>query len=121
MGSDLSSSLEKECVWREHIKAWEKGVLSQQDYCLAQEIKFSSFGYWRKRFNREVKASVSPRFVEAKLPDSGQHKTPVIQILLTNGVRVGVSAEAPPEMIRILLNAVNPSFYIFLKIRAFTY
>ncbi len=36
--------------WTKQIKDWERSALSQGAYCAREEIKYSTFDYWRKQF-----------------------------------------------------------------------
>lgn len=38
--------------WRSHIEAWEATGLSQMAYCKANELTYSQFIYWRRKFQR---------------------------------------------------------------------
>lgn len=44
---------DEEAFWHSHIRGWEQGSLSQAAYCLEQGISFATFGYWRRRYNKE--------------------------------------------------------------------
>ena len=35
--------------WREHIERWQASGMTQKDYCERNDLKWSTFHYWRKR------------------------------------------------------------------------
>ena len=37
--------------WTKQIKDWERSGLSQSSYCAREEIKYTTFDYWRKQFS----------------------------------------------------------------------
>jgi hypothetical protein len=43
------TSEQKREHWQQHFSAWKDSKLSQRDYCQHHNIKFSTFGYWRKQ------------------------------------------------------------------------
>lgn len=98
---DILSNDEKQGFWQQHMVGWEESGLSQEIYCEAQGISYSTFGYWRKKFNR---APDSIKFIKAAT-DCHLKKpaTPILQILLPNGIRIGVSETANIGSIREIL------------------
>ena len=38
-------------VWKRHIEEWNKSGLSQKDYCNKNNLKISTFGYWRRKLS----------------------------------------------------------------------
>ena len=108
MSRDLALQHDKEKFWLDHIQRWEIGKQSQVAYCAEQNISFATFGYWRKQFNRRAKVLSNPGFIEAQT-SSNNSKAPVVQILLANGVRIGVSHEAPIIMIQEIFKMISVS------------
>jgi len=39
----------KAAFWKKHLSGWRQSDLSQKAYCEKHNLKFATFGYWRKR------------------------------------------------------------------------
>lgn len=68
-------STQKNDFWKNHIEACDKSNLSQIEYCAAQRIPLSTFGYWKRKLKKDVECkpvfyplTVSP-VVSGELPD----------------------------------------------------
>lgn len=46
---------EKQKFWRKHIRGWEKGGLTQNEYCRRNNLKSNQFCYWKKKFACKTK------------------------------------------------------------------
>jgi transposase len=46
--------------WTKQIKDWERSGLSQGAYCAREEIKYTTFDYWRKQFGA-ARPVIKPR------------------------------------------------------------
>ena len=60
---------DREQTWREIMARWEQTGLSQQEFCEQEQIKLTTFGYWRRELKRRDSQgeSVKPR---AALPST---------------------------------------------------
>ena len=43
---------DREQTWRERMARWEHTGLSQQEFCDQEQIKLTTFGYWRRELKR---------------------------------------------------------------------
>lgn len=86
----------KSDIWQQHINDWRQSQLSQKEYCTHNDISFSSFSYWRTRFNRLTKSS--RKFI----PVSGGQVHSVICIFLPGGLRLDVPSHALAEVLPIV-------------------
>jgi hypothetical protein len=111
----------KEASWRDRIKQWEASGLSIREFCQKQELKETSFHYWRREIKRRDKKRPSPKKKAKEEKQisfaSVQMTTPFlcsnerlydneIEISLSNGSRIrfrsGIASELLREVLRIV-------------------
>jgi hypothetical protein len=66
--------------WHEIVTKWETSGLTKQEYCTQLNIPYSTFGYWRSRFNKEKQTGTT--FVKIKPTATEKPKTGIVQIEL---------------------------------------
>ena len=97
--------------WQEHMLAWESSGLSQTAYCKKEGIHYNSFVYQRGRIANNPNSKTSPamKFVEAVETTSTPREvqTPVLQFMLPNGVRIGMTAAADAQFIQRVLSVIG--------------
>ena len=94
--------------WQEHITAWESSGLSQAVYCKQKGVNYNSFVYQRGRIANNNQASPSVKFVEAtETTPPKEVQTPVLQFMLPNGVRIGMTAAADAQLIQRVLSVIG--------------
>jgi hypothetical protein len=49
---DAARTLDREQAWRAIMTRWQRSGLSQQAFCEKEQIKLSTFGYWRRELKR---------------------------------------------------------------------
>lgn len=84
---------EGDIFWRKHSDGWKSSGLTQLKYCEQEAINYASFVYQHTKLNQKPKRSAM-KFHEAKsesTPSSSQ--TAGLQLMLPNGVRVGITQE----------------------------
>ena len=80
--------------WKEHIVLWEQSGLSPVKYCQKQDLGYSAFLKQRKKYFDQKNKPSAPHFIQIKpIANQGSEKI-VLQLVLPNGVRVGV----PPNL-----------------------
>jgi transposase-like protein len=93
------------------IELWRESGLSQYKYCERNQISFSTFQYWQKKFqkdklNHKVK-SLQP-FISVDVPSTVDMAVPVaeagcITIFYPNGIQVSCPAHINHEQLRTLI------------------
>lgn len=88
------------------VLQWQKSGLSQKAWCEANEITYSSFHYWYRRFRNlypENKLVATDGFVQLQVKDhlSG---TPWCELVLPNGQKVLFHQPVAAAFIRSLLD-----------------
>ena len=93
----------KQDFWREHSDAWKTRGLTQVAYCAQQGISYQSFVYQHKRMASKAQRS-SMSFFEAK-PEavSVNSQTAGLQLMLPNGIRIGITNEVNPALLKTVL------------------
>lgn len=103
MSKNNSSRFE---YWKAHSEAWLSSGLSQMTYCAKEGINHGTFCYWRNRIKKiESNAINSAQFLEVNKPSpASASEQPAIQLMLPNGVRLGVSSTTNKEVLREVLS-----------------
>jgi hypothetical protein len=98
---------ETEDFWQEHIIAWESSGVCQAAYCKEQGLNYNSFVYQRGRIANK-QASPSVKFFEAVEPTVPKEtQAPVLQFILPNGVRIGMTAAADARLIQRVISVIG--------------
>lgn len=102
-----SAKTQAQGLWKNHSEAWKASGITQQAYCEQEGISYRSFVYQHNRIMSQSKKAPL-NFIEAK-PES-----PVIsslasglQLLLPNGIRIGIGAEINPELLQTVLSVAG--------------
>ena len=100
----MEISVEKRAYWEKHLNDWKNSGLTQKDYCSRENLTYGSFKNWRSQLIANTRLQ-APSFIEATPvePEKSPSNALVLQISLANGSRIGVSAQASPEMIEQVL------------------
>lgn len=108
METSLSKNQKRE-FWESHIKNWEGSGLSQGAYCEAEGIKLVTFCYYRQRLLKSKGQAKAPiNFVTvAKKSASGSQALASLQLMLPNGIRIGVSNEVSESFLKMVLNVAG--------------
>jgi hypothetical protein len=93
---------EKRRFWKQRIKDWQAGDLTQAEYCRKHHLKVHRFIYWKKKFHTP---KTSPALVELKLPQmSFKNPTPVSLLRVSvNRFEVTVDRNFDPITLRQLI------------------
>jgi hypothetical protein len=81
--------------WRAHVETWRSGGQSQKAYCQANALSYSSFLYWRRRFQQDREppgSGARPGFVPVAytMAESGEG----LRVVLPSGVELrGITAD----------------------------
>jgi transposase-like protein len=90
--------------WRARISAQERSGISVKQFCKQQGVTEQSFYYWRKR----LQTTTSMRFalVEAE-PRRGTAEHAALELVLTTGERLRISAGVDATTLRQVLEALR--------------
>src|SRR5437868_736898 len=64
----MKQDQEKRRYWEAHIKGWQSSGLTQEAYCRREQLKRSTFDYWRSRIQLESKNKAVPTSQAAAMP-----------------------------------------------------
>lgn len=93
----------KQGFWKEHSEGWKSSGLTQVDYCAQKGISYQSFTYQHHRMASKSQRS-TVGFVEAKSETVAVNsQTAGLQLMLPNGIRVGITNEVNPELLKTVL------------------
>jgi len=94
-------------IWQEHMNAWEKSGLSQKTYCNEQGIKLATFGLWRKRLRATEQKHISFIKASSRIQEEGTPRNVVLQLVLPNGVRLGLNEDIKESLLHQVLHFVG--------------
>lgn len=99
-----SAKTQEQGLWKKHSEAWRASGITQQAYCDQEGISYKSFVYQHNRLMARSK-NAPLNFIEAKV-ESPVISRPVsgLQLMLPNGIRIGVDAEVNPVLLKTVLN-----------------
>ena len=83
--------------WEKHIEACSKSGISQKEYCIENHLNFSTFKYWRSRLKKGK--TNCPKIIEVPVKPVNNN-SPEINIMLLNGIKISVSCDINPEIIK---------------------
>ena len=95
----------KQGFWREHSDAWKTSGLTQVAYCAQQGISYQSFIYQHNRMaSKAQRTRTATNFVEAR-PEAASisNQTAGLQLMLPNGIRIGITNEVNPVLLKTVL------------------
>ena len=93
----------KQGFWKEHSEAWKSSELTQVVYCAQQGISYQSFVYQHNRMGCKAQRSAMS-FVEAKPEEVAVNsQTAGLQLMLPNGIRIGITNEVNPALLKTVL------------------
>lgn len=94
-------------IWQEHIKAWEKSGLTQKAYCNERGLKLATFGLWRKRLRASEQGRISFIKSSPRVQEEGAPGNVVLQLVLPNGVRLGLNKDINEQLLHQVLHFVG--------------
>ena len=102
-----SAKTQAQGLWKDHSEAWKESGITQQAYCEQEGISYRSFVYQQNRLMSQSK-TVPLKFIDAK-PDSAVicSQAAGVQLMLPNGIRIGIGAEISPALLQTVLNVAG--------------
>jgi hypothetical protein len=99
---------ETQGIWRGHSEAWKASGISQQAYCKQEGISYRSFVYQHTRLMSQTRKAPL-QFIAAKPRETSSSNSPSsgIQIMLPNGIRIGISADINPIVLQTVLQVAG--------------
>jgi hypothetical protein len=107
MGSEVKNK--KHIFWQTHIEKWSGSGLSQSAYCKENKLAFSTFtGYRRKLYDKNQELPEAINFVSVPCrPKLNTTPRPALQLMLPNGIRIGLSCEASESLLKMVLTVAG--------------
>ena len=106
---------DKRQFWFHHIEHWEQSGLSQAEYARQQGLSIKSFGYYRRRYNRQQPLSVKPNVsllpvsvtTEEPAEQSVQTSSTGITLISPSGFRIELSSSFDPVALQSVLKVLE--------------
>jgi hypothetical protein len=103
--SDDNEIKQTKDFWIEHSQSWRSSGLTQLEYCERTGINYRSFIYQHNRILSQERVS-GTAFIEVKsgfTAATNQLPTAGLQLMLPNGVRIGITSEVTSELLKTVL------------------
>lgn len=102
-----SAKSQEQGLWKKHSEGWKASGITQQAYCEKEGLSYKSFVYQHNRLMGQSKKAPL-NFIEAK-PESAVKTSPAsgLQLLLPNGIRIGVGTEVDPVLLQTVLHVAG--------------
>ena len=92
--------------WRDHLESWKNSGLTPKVYCEQASISYGSFVYQHTRMTRKAEKT-AVKFIENKIPEQKQANIPRLQLMLPNGIRIGIEGELNTGFLETVLRAAG--------------
>ena len=92
--------------WKEHSAAWKSSGLTQLGYCEQHGLSYQSFVYQHNRINSQSKKT-SLHFVEAKATLKEAPQAMILQLVLPNGIRLGIGSAVNASLLETVLSVAG--------------
>ena len=104
---NASAKMASEGIWKKHSEAWKVSGLSQQAYCTQEGLSYKRFVYQHNRIQAHSKKT-SVKFIEAQRePAVTNNQASGLQLMLPNGIRIGLGAEVNATLLQTVLNVAG--------------
>lgn len=70
-----------------HIQSWKESGVSQQRYCLSNNLRFNTFYYWLKKL-RDKSNPLTDGFIPIRIQGNSSDTNTSVEIQYPNGVRI---------------------------------
>ncbi|MBI9080808.1 MAG: hypothetical protein JEY79_13850 [Pseudodesulfovibrio sp.] len=101
MSSSCRINSKKESYWRKQVSKWRASGLSQAEFSRQAGVSIKSFGYWKRRLERDSLADrrPSPAIVAVPIPQPTEPEIPHKPIIVHawHGVRMEIPDNFRPE------------------------
>jgi len=99
------SGTEQASYWKERVESWKSSGLTRKEYCEKEGIDLTKFLYCLTRYRKRTQGV---HFREVSLgTGKGGLGISGLQILLPNGVRLGLGGEPSREFLETLLTQLG--------------
>ena len=106
--------------WRALVREQARSGQTVRAFCQQRQVSENSFYFWRKELKRRAaqaaasspglpEAAARPVFAAVSVAELPVSRSTAIEIVLTSGVRVQVTAGADHQTLRMVLAALEPS------------
>ena len=85
------------------IESWKSSGQSQQDFCKTENLAYSVFHYWYKKYRGQEATSTSSAFVPVRI-QSIHAGSPVAELIFPDGRRVNFYQSVEASFLRALLS-----------------
>ena len=99
----MTTKSEKQQAMFSKIESWKNSGQSQQDFCKAENLVYSVFHYWYKKYRGQEATSISPAFVPVHIK-SMQSGSPMAELIFPDGRRVNFYQSIDASFLRTLLS-----------------
>ena len=100
----MATKLEKQESMFSMIETWKSSGQSQQEFCRAQDLAYSVFHYWYKKYRQEKDPTpASSAFVSLQVQPV-RLGSPAVEVIFTDGKRINFYQAVEVSFLRSLLS-----------------
>lgn len=102
----MSETSDKATLWWQHIEGWRSSGLTRQAYCRANQLSYSRFGYWLRRFRARANSVGDVSLVPVCISTSSMG-TPSSTFLQLAMCRIEIPVHTDTAYVRSLVEALS--------------
>ncbi|MBI9107817.1 MAG: hypothetical protein JEZ04_13805 [Spirochaetales bacterium] len=100
-----SKNIETIKLWEDRFAEWKNSGLTRIEYCKIEELKYSTFAYWRKKL-KSSKTKEASRLVKTS-PGLKSAPKKVFELRFPNGFTLKIPETADPENLKMILKVLS--------------
>lgn len=98
----------KASYWQEKVDGWINSGLTQGEFCKQNNLRFTTFSYWRSRLSIRQKSKEKPAMVPVEITASKKLFSPsYFRIKLPNGVLIEYPSNISNEQMKALFLSLS--------------
>jgi hypothetical protein len=91
----------------EHVRRWQESGLTQREYCGAEGLGVSAFGYWKRKLCDEVAAGEDVELVEVQCGRPRQRRSAGLVLTIGDRLSVVISEETDDVLLERVLRLLK--------------
>ena len=100
----MTTKSEKQQAMFSKIESWKNSGQSQQDFCKTENLAYSGFHYWYKKYRGQQATRALPSFVPVHIKSMQSGSCPMAELIFPDGRRVNFYQSIDASFLRTLLS-----------------
>jgi len=99
--------LDRQEIWKKHVKSFQKSGLTQRDYCKQNNISYWSFNPWKRRI--ETSGSIEMHQIPAEIIQDQPPVNKNVEIIVHDRLRITIPYEILEITLKMILRVLGLS------------